>query len=502
MVSPTSTLDFYTMFEQLEAVGLQVAYAIAQSQVLKDFVYIIFVWGLFEVFFRVYKTREFLPFINFLAYFAIMLAIFLTPPSINSGSVFNYITFPVQLADGFTSGIITTVSKQGLKNSINSALTEVNQKLLTTAQSGSMAPTSSTPQQYKDEYNRIQKNLAYIGQNCHFQDPMAIIQPSKIDSQTGQNITQYVNNNNQISSVSCTQAVNGVRADIKDYVENYWSQTPNGKEIYQGSQQSSNLTGNDYDVALFMGGGNISNIAIGTLPANVTTGTTEANEGGNIGYVLRYILNYFLNSIGSLEVILLTISVGIIGPLAIYGMFMFNALFYALIICMTPIIFVLAMQKPENILMYIKWIFTVIWARSWQIIGYLLVNLFNNFQFQGGAGGQGIAGTVFGQGAILSDLWTITIMSALAVSPGIMALVLLEGRSMLTSAMTGMLGNLNGQMFLTTITNTTTSAALNKVIGGGATGGVAGGAMVGGPTNSPNSPTSSPSAGGGVKGGK
>ncbi|MEM0173347.1 MAG: hypothetical protein QXI16_02450, partial [Sulfolobaceae archaeon] len=87
MVSPTSTLDFYTMFEQLEAVGLQVAYAIAQSQVLKDFVYIIFVWGLFEVFFRVYKTREFLPFINFLAYFAIMLAIFLTPPSINSGSV-------------------------------------------------------------------------------------------------------------------------------------------------------------------------------------------------------------------------------------------------------------------------------------------------------------------------------------------------------------------------------------------------------------------------------
>ncbi len=497
------TIDFYTVFASLESVGLTLAQTIAKSQVLKDFVYIIFIWGMFETFFRVYEKREFLPFVNFIAYFAIMMAIFsYIPPA----PAFSYINFPAQIADGFTSGIMSAISQQSTKDAMNKSLADVNKKFMmdTQGNQNKLAPDANAPQQYKDLYNTIRENLRNYSKYCSRTGAsgtnsmsMSLINPSAINNDeenwmTSQNCpiakstTGYYSfvtapDKNGVKYVTCDQMNTILRADMKDYIENYWAQTPYGKQVYQGSQASSDLSQRDLDTAYFLGGGSLDSIAFATTPGNIDSGTTDANEGG-INYTLRTTYNFILNTFGSAETKLMHISVMTYGPMMIYGMYMLNAAFYALIIAFTPIVFVLAMQKPENITIYIKWIFTVIWAKSWQIVGYIAINLFNNIKFSANPGTTG----VFSSAGVLNDLWQITLISIFTISPGIMALIFLEGRSMITGAMTGIAGNMSserliqstariGSVFSNNGSNTTSGTTGGSPIGGGNNGGGGGG---------------------------
>lgn len=107
-------------------------------------------------------------------------------------------------------------------------------------------------------------------------------------------------------------------------------------------------------------------------------------------------------------------------PYLIQGLYAVNSIFYALVIMFLPLVAVLCMAQIQNIIVLIKYMFVMIWVKSWIIPISILMNLYTNYL------------------DVKTNLIApILITTLLLMVPSIMAIVLLQGNAIVTKLSTG-----------------------------------------------------------------
>lgn len=138
------------------------------------------------------------------------------------------------------------------------------------------------------------------------------------------------------------------------------------------------------------------------------------------GAGIKYINGWIKYFIGGMFITAVEFISRVMLPYLIQGLYAVNSIFYALVIMFLPLVAVLCMAQIQNITVLIKYIFVMIWIKSWVVPISILMNLYTNYL------------------DVKTNLIAPMLISTLLLMvPSIMAIVLLQGNAIITKLSTG-----------------------------------------------------------------
>ncbi len=138
------------------------------------------------------------------------------------------------------------------------------------------------------------------------------------------------------------------------------------------------------------------------------------------GSVLKYLNGGVKRLLGGMIITLVQFIPRIMMTYLIEGIYAVNSILYAFVIMFLPLVAVLCLGSIVDIVVFIRYLFVLIWVKSWVVPISILMNLYTNYL-----------------NAKTNMIAPLIIFSMLLMVPSIMAIIILQGNALITKISTG-----------------------------------------------------------------
>lgn len=509
--------------------------SIGQHGLLYYLAFIIFIYGLFSAFVSIGENKD-IPLwgiISFLFYFFIMFSLINTKVT----NPYNPLNLSVRLSNGIVNEILRLYGGVKAADMDNYKVVEqqVNRIMvkhdvstggyINQALSDKIADFVKQCEPTKNamgpivvaisDFDSVLENINYYDKNTGKLISCAQVRQqleNKLDKQVNGYINQVAKERgvsvDSVKKATIEEAKMFFNTQVKEALKNaipsaYGSTSPYDMFAPSSSLSSGvELTDDDY-LALSAFSSNDLSTQVYNALYNQSVGLTSNGSGGSSGGILGSIKSFLhlitgglKQLLGGLFISLLDIVNSILVPYVAYGFYMTNTIFFAFLEAFFPLVWILNMGRVVNLKSLIKYVFVMIWVKSWVIPAVFLTQIYNfymNDRFPS-----------------MAALIYIFLMFAI---PSMMAMILLEGNAILSKMEFGVSGatrhiSPSFAKGAASITASTAQNAFNKMADGvssasmgSGSSGFSGGGFMGGTGNS-GGPSGGGSSGGGGAGGK
>lgn len=187
-------------------------------------------------------------------------------------------------------------------------------------------------------------------------------------------------------------------------------------------------TENEELAAYALANSNISSNIYEKLASDAAVGSDTSNLYGHSfwwyilhpGSIIKYFNGGLKRLVGGMIITLVQYIPRVMMTYLIQGIYAVNSILYAFIIMFLPIVAVLCLASLMDIIVFIRYLFVLIWVKSWVIPISILMNLYTNYL-----------------NANFNMIAPIIIFTMLLMVPSIMAIILLQGNALITKISTG-----------------------------------------------------------------
>ncbi|SFV58158.1 hypothetical protein MNB_SV-3-1127 [hydrothermal vent metagenome] len=202
-----------------------------------------------------------------------------------------------------------------------------------------------------------------------------------------------------------------------------------------GALYNGTPTSEEELVAYALEDSNMANTAYEKTLSNVTYGVDMSPINAHLhfslhnlwwwlthpGYIIWGISGLFKTFIGSAIVYVFQLITRYFLPFVVQGIYIVNSVLYALLIMFLPLVVVLALADILDIMMVVKYLFVMIWMRSWVVPVSIIVNLYVNYL----------------DTSAMNFVAPLVTETLIFMAPSVMAIILLQGNAIITKISTG-----------------------------------------------------------------